>query len=1203
MEFKAKLTGIAVVCAMLLGLGTAIAQIDPPICADLTSTGYGLVGDTLDGGLILAGFVQGHSASLQIDPFCIGAGLNYRFFRTPRGASTPDLQTDWMPMTTANLDGGGDGAVFKYSAAVTNGDTVMFSNPLGLPERDVWLMHDWYRPDRIEGISTYYYPSPARIRINWARGYDSASGVYKYYIYRAPAGSGYLLEYIDHTMTPLDSIIDDGRAWYDWSDYEITPGECYWYVIVPMDKAGWIRRDGNNLFRRCATGIEPIWPPCAHLRELPRYHVGGGVTVRIDLDLCPGDPDEMIQYRYRKYGVFTNPVSGELDMYLIQETDWSDASSYFFSTTECSTYTFSAQARYLGGTTSSWSHLIPTYPLTTNDPTPPGCPTTMFAESYGEDGIYVHFEQDPEDDCGSGILGYHLFRFPADSISAHLPPDSSDIEPFRLWHYYVNEEGRYTFQDDGPTDPLIDLLDNVTYYYVVCPYDSAGWTNWLNCGDLQIDTATVDKGVTNPIAISLPTFFCDGVVNVEFIDTTRCDATEVEIQWSADPSFDGASFVGVGPFPINADTSIGTQFTYSNPIDASCTDWDTMFVQISGLYETQWFFRARFRDQFGNTSVWSNIVLTRIDNTAPTTTRIINVQSLADSTNRVDILLTWDPSEFNDAEGIGVDSVKIYRSSAIGEVGSEIATVSRFIDKFVDRDPDPVDNWHSNVYRVVPYDYCDHMNFEGGQGTFSPIGQHPPAVPRIDTVLVSHFLDSFTVVWSDTGASPMTTRYVLRHGGTVGWLWIGDTIIAPNTHLGVVPSHRATFPIENLFGGPRHYFMMYAVDGEIPGNQSGWSAVYDFELPEALNVTDTIHIRAGWNLISLPVMPANPAANVIFPGAHSYAEWDPVSEGYVEVTNMEPGKAYWVLMGSAADYPVTGIPVVKVEREDIGPGWWMVGAPYDPTEDALGSGFSWDGSGHVTPYGFNRSYYNTMRFHGGNGYWLLLNGTGDFYCEVGMPKAIIDQPIVDWNFFVDIDGSTLEIAYSALAEEGIDLADVLIPPPAPDGIRYPAFIDENGYRYIRDVRPVGEWNIDAPFGSIISWNSEALPSINLELVTEYGAFDMRTIESAEIRGFAKIVAKGALPSEFALGQNIPNPFNATCAVPFTVAEDSRVTIKVFDINGHSIATLLDGEVTSGVHRAIWNGTDDFGRSVPAGIYLCRMEAGSFVATRRMLLVK
>ena len=1201
MEFNVKLTGYAILTAVLLFAGALIAQPTLPLCAELVHSGYDLVGDTLDDGTVLSGFVLGHSAHLEFTSDCAETGTQYRFFRTPWGASTPDLQTDWLPLSYTNMDGAGDGDVFKYTAAVTDGDSMVYSNPLGVPDADLWLMHDWYRPDCVEGIFTDYYDSPSRIRIDWRKGTDSASGIYKYYIYRSNSYGS--LEYISPTMAAIDSVLDNGSSFLTWSDYEVTPDQCYWYVIVPMDKAGRVRRDDNSIFRSCASGITPPWPPCAILRPIDRYHTGSGVTVRINLDACPGSAGEIVQYRYRNYGVY-NDVSGDPAMYMIDETDWTDTPFYFFSTMECSTYTYSAQARYLGHAPSPWSHLGPMDPLTTNDQTAPGCLTEMVAVSYGEEGIWVHFEQDPTDDCGSGILGYHLFRFPADSITDHLPPDSSDLADYELHTYYVDSAGLYTYQDDGPTDPVIDLEDNVTYYYVVCPFDSVGWTNWLDCGDGQIDTATVDKGVAGPLAISLPAYHCDGYVTVEFIDTTHCDATQVEFHWSASPDFEGASFVGVGPVPIDSATTIGS-FSFSNPADEDCTDWDTLTITLDDLYETHWFFRARFFDQFGNVSVWSNVVNTRIDNTAPTTTNIINVQSFADSVNTVDVLINWDPSVFDDGDGIGLDSVDIYRSTTVGDIGTAILTVSIFENKFIDGDPDPASNWHDNVYKVVPRDYCGHQNTEGIQGYFSGFGQHPPAVPRIDTVLVSHYLDSFTIVWSDTGISPMSTKYVLRHGGTEGWLWIGDTIIAPNTHLGIVPSHSATFPIEDLLGGPRHFFIMCAEDGEVPANQSGWSEVFEFELDTVLNVTDTIHITAGWNFISLPVMPADNNASVLFPGGLDYYEWNPIASIYEDVTVLEPGHAYWVLMSSTADYPVTGIPVVKVEREAIGPGFWTVGAPHDTLETSIGSGYDWDGTGWLTTlYEYNDGYITTDRLEMGKGYWLLLTGIGDFFTEWNMPKALMtSNPEVEWSFDVDASGTMLEVAFSENSEIGIDRADLVLPPPTPSGEIEPSLIDNDGFRYIRSVRPDGEWTIFVNSETELSWKIDELPALDLRIETGFGTFDMHETGSAIVIGSAKIVASGKLPSDYALGQNIPNPFNATCAVPFTMLEDGDVRIRIFDIAGRSIATLIDDEISAGEHSVIWDGKDEFGRDMPGGIYLCRMEAGSFSANRRMLLVK
>jgi hypothetical protein len=114
---------------------------------------------------------------------------------------------------------------------------------------------------------------------------------------------------------------------------------------------------------------------------------------------------------------------------------------------------------------------------------------------------------------------------------------------------------------------------------------------------------------------------------------------------------------------------------------------------------------------------------------------------------------------------------------------------------------------------------------------------------------------------------------------------------------------------------------------------------------------------------------------------------------------------------------------------------------------------------------------------------------------------------------------------------------------------------------------------------------------------------MSSLSSITISGTAKIIAGNPLPSEYSLGANHPNPFNAVCEIPFALPADSRVRIEIFDIEGREISTVVNGDFSAGMHKAVWNGKDSFGRDVPTGIYLYKMEAGGFAKTRRMLLVK
>jgi hypothetical protein len=89
-----------------------------------------------------------------------------------------------------------------------------------------------------------------------------------------------------------------------------------------------------------------------------------------------------------------------------------------------------------------------------------------------------------------------------------------------------------------------------------------------------------------------------------------------------------------------------------------------------------------------------------------------------------------------------------------------------------------------------------------------------------------------------------------------------------------------------------------------------------------------------------------------------------------------------------------------------------------------------------------------------------------------------------------------------------------------------------------------------------------------------------------------------IPSDFALEQNYPNPFNPQTTIRYHLPQDSDVRVTVFDLLGREIATLVNGYMTAGVHNINFNAS-----SLASGIYLYRIEAGSYSKVKRMLLIK
>ena len=94
-----------------------------------------------------------------------------------------------------------------------------------------------------------------------------------------------------------------------------------------------------------------------------------------------------------------------------------------------------------------------------------------------------------------------------------------------------------------------------------------------------------------------------------------------------------------------------------------------------------------------------------------------------------------------------------------------------------------------------------------------------------------------------------------------------------------------------------------------------------------------------------------------------------------------------------------------------------------------------------------------------------------------------------------------------------------------------------------------------------------------------------------------------LPGRFALEQNYPNPFNPSTAISYQLIANSFVTLKVYDLLGREVATIINGVGEPGVHIVQWNGRNDRGEAVSSGIYLYQLRDGSSVITRKMVLLK
>jgi len=144
-------------------------------------------------------------------------------------------------------------------------------------------------------------------------------------------------------------------------------------------------------------------------------------------------------------------------------------------------------------------------------------------------------------------------------------------------------------------------------------------------------------------------------------------------------------------------------------------------------------------------------------------------------------------------------------------------------------------------------------------------------------------------------------------------------------------------------------------------------------------------------------------------------------------------------------------------------------------------------------------------------------------------------------------------------------------------------------------------------GLIAYWRFDELEDLG---VGNAGVDDVRDFSvssvHADLEGDASLMSSGVMNignhsfsiREYRLEQNFPNPFNPETVIKFDIPEIGFVTIKVFDILGNEIATLVKEEKPAGYHNIEFNATE-----LPSGIYFYRLQAGSFVETKKMVLMK
>ena len=122
-------------------------------------------------------------------------------------------------------------------------------------------------------------------------------------------------------------------------------------------------------------------------------------------------------------------------------------------------------------------------------------------------------------------------------------------------------------------------------------------------------------------------------------------------------------------------------------------------------------------------------------------------------------------------------------------------------------------------------------------------------------------------------------------------------------------------------------------------------------------------------------------------------------------------------------------------------------------------------------------------------------------------------------------------------------------------------------------------------------------------ITEMALDPIEVTSARQQFGPSSVSGRNAGPADFELFQNFPNPFNGSTLITFILPSAERIRLSIRDATGRSVRTLTNENLTSGAHRIFWHGKDDAGRPVSSGVYICQIESGANLVSRKLTLTQ
>jgi M6 family metalloprotease-like protein len=429
-----------------------------------------------------------------------------------------------------------------------------------------------------------------------------------------------------------------------------------------------------------------------------------------------------------------------------------------------------------------------------------------------------------------------------------------------------------------------------------------------------------------------------------------------------------------------------------------------------------------------------------------------------------------------------------------------------------------------------------------------------------------------------------------------------------------------TYPFLNQPGEPAH-FALNGIQKLANGN-----TLIDQIIPNhPLKIIN--ENSGGWQTVSVPHSLIDYSPLSVFPTIDTNSVYK-YQSGYIKVSSFENGSGYYAnFPAQSQTITFRGSPIEYLEFPLIN-GWNLTGSisfklPLenvctDPTGILTGNVYFYDGGYHYLSDG------NSIK--PGIGYWIKTNNSGDLIldrfaepCE--LPKITfspqIDFSTMDKFIITDSNGNSQNLYVS-----NIDLDTVV----ANLNLELPPYFSEldfdSRFEYNEFVKKVSSdsglvsleilvrtssfpvsfnWEINPENGINYTFINDSSIGKHSEINSKEGQVTFNNLLNGTISLLAIVDNKSnivSVPTEFAVSQNYPNPFNPITTIKFAIPKESYVNLTVFNILGEKVKELKNETIEPGFYEVNFDASN-----LASGIYLYRIQAGEFVKTKKMLLLR